>query len=199
MKKIISAIALSGLCLLTSCGEASYSNSVTNGIFSSDQSVSKSADVKSDNFRSYEAEDSANGLEEAAEKLESSSVSYKQSEVKTIDTQMLVYNCDLSIDVLEFDDSVDQFHSLINKYKGFIENESYSDGANTGKWQYSDTEKWKTLTAVIRIPSADYNNFCKDAENIGDIRRKNASVQNLTAEYSDSLSTKSVNTQKIPL
>ena len=98
---------------------------------------------------------------------------------------MLVYSCDMSIDVLEFEDSVDQFHDLITKYKGFIESENYSDGGNSTQWKYTEEKKWKTLNALIRIPSADYDNFCRDAEAIGDMRRKNASVQNLTTEYSD--------------
>lgn len=116
---------------------------------------------------------------------QNSDTDFKQSEVKTINRQMLVYSCDMSIDVMEFDDSVDKFHGLIDKYQGFIESETYSDGGSSSQWKYADEQKWKTLNALIRIPSADYENFCKDAENIGDLRKKNASVQNLTTEYSD--------------
>ena len=119
-------------------------------------------------------------------------MSYKQSDVKAINPQMLVYSCDMSIDVLEFEQALDQFHGLIDKYKGFIESETYSDGGSSTQWKYTDDKKWKTLNAVIRIPSADYDAFCSDAEDIGDMRRKNASVQNLTTEYSDLKTTLSI-------
>ena len=105
---------------------------------------------------------------------------------------MLVYSCDMGVDVLEFDQSVNKLHELINIYGGFIERENYSDGGNSSRWQYSNDQKWKTLTAVIRVPSLKYDEFCKEVENIGDLRSKNASVQNLTTEYSDLKTTLSI-------
>ena len=129
---------------------------------------------------------------EDMENSEAEAIGYKQADVKLIDTKMLVYSCDMSIDVLEFDESVDRIHELISNYKGFIESEVYSDGGSSTQWRYSEDEKWKTLSAVVRVPSADYDSFCKDAESVGDMRRKNASVQNLSTEYSDLRTTLSI-------
>ena len=176
MKKQIIIASLAGMCLLTSCGNSKQ--------FSADTAYKNEAVAESyeENY-DYEAPEATEKRSDSG--IEAEAAEYRQSEVRAINTQMLVYACDMSIDVLEFDESVDKLHALIDKYNGFLESENYSDGANTGKWQYSDEQKWKTLSTVIRIPSASYANFCKDAEAVGDMRRKNASVQNLTAEYSD--------------
>ena len=182
MKKMFTAIALAGICLLSSCGSAPTEKT------DSPQITYDTANNKGI-YTDAEAEAAeSNGENDAV----AEAIDYKQSEVKAINTQMLVYSCDMSIDVLDFDNSIDQFHSLIDKYNGFLESENYADDGNTGKWQYSNEQRWKTLNALVRIPSADYDKFCKEAEAIGDMRRKNASVQNLTTEYSDLKTTLSI-------
>ena len=183
MKKILLPLALAGTILLTSCGS---------GMKAADRAETNSSAPQYDTAEEYKSDDAYSDQEAAYENGESSSMSYKQSEVKAINTQMLVYSCDMSIDVLEFDEAVDKIHELISTYNGFIESENYNDGGNTSKWEYSDSEKWKNLYATIRIPSADYEDFCEAAEKIGDMRRKSSSVQNLTTEYSDLSTTLSI-------
>ena len=56
----------------------------------------------------------------------------------------------------------------------------------------NDEQKWKNFHATIRVPSAKYDDFCKSAESVGDMRKKNASVDNLTTEYSDLKTTLSI-------
>ncbi len=189
MKKIqLTAAVLAAMCLLASCG-AKYENSVAQGgdmgidAYRAEESYADN----SDEYYEAEAEDAKSDYSINAEAAD-----YKKADVKAINTQMLVYSCDMGLDVLEFEDSVDKLHDLIDKYKGFIERENYSDGGSTTKWQYAEEQKWKTLSTVIRIPSASYDDFCKDIEKIGDMRNKNASVQNLTTEYSDLKTTLSI-------
>jgi len=176
MNKALLSLAFAGTILLTSCGS---------GMKNSDMADTKTAMPGINNSAEYAKSDEAYSESNDEGSGEASSLSYKQSEVKSIDRQMLIYSCNMSVDVLEFDKAVDDIHELIKKYNGFIENENYSDGGNSSKWQYSDDEKWKQLNATIRVPSAVYEDFCKDAEAIGDLRSKNSSVQNLTTEYSD--------------
>ena len=182
MKKLLSAIAVSGLIMLSSCGDGVKNDAVMEKTNNADMMIS------AENYGDV----STKGEAEAQEDSGITQIDYKQSDVKTINTQMLVYSCDMSIDVMEFDSAVDQFHQLIEKYKGFIESENYSDGGTSTQWKYTEDQKWKSLNAVIRVPSADYDNFCKDAEQVGDMRRKNVSVQNLTNEYSDLRTTLSI-------
>ena len=178
MKKTLLAAALVGTLMLSGCG------SETKNSFSAADAAPRNAEAgeyyKSEN--NIELETNAPSDAETPELL---NIDYKQSDVKTINTQMLVYSCDMSIDVLEFDKAVDKIHELINNHQGFIENERYSDGGDTSQWLYSDDQKWKNFNAVIRVPSAQYDDFCKSVEAVGDMRKKDASVQNLTTEYSD--------------
>lgn len=187
MKKKITAIALAGICLLSSCGGMKEMEKASDTANTADYAYSKG-----DSANAYEAPESESMQDNGENAGEAEAIDYKQSEVKAINTQMLVYSCDMSIDVLEFDESVDKFHDLIGKYKGFIESENYSDGGGYDKWVYSDVQKWKTLSAVIRVPSSSYDDFCREAEKVGDMRRKEASVQNLTTEYSDLKTTLSI-------
>ena len=179
MKKKFYILALAGTLMLTSCGADKSSESGNTAFY----------DSKSYNAAEYNEETPA---PENQDNSEDTSSDYKQSEVKKINTQMLIYSCDMNVDVLEFDESVDKLHKLIDDYDGFIENENYSDGGNTSKWQYASEEKWKNLNAVIRIPSSKYDDFCAEIEAIGDMRSKKASVQNLTTEYSDLKTTLSI-------
>ncbi|MBQ6211393.1 MAG: DUF4349 domain-containing protein [Ruminococcus sp.] len=182
MKKILISAAFAATVALTSCGDSMSTNSAADAYNKNEPAYEMQADNAA-----YNSDSSAAESYDAEESSDSSAASedLEQNILKVVNKQMLVYSCDMNIDVLEFDESVDKFHDLIDKYKGFIESERYSDGGNSSKWQYSEDEKWKTLNAVIRVPSADYDNFCKEAEEIGDMRMKNASVQNLTTEYSD--------------
>ena len=170
MKKTLLAAALASTLLLSACG-------------SNEKNTMSAFDAAPRNAEAgeyYKSDDNAELETNAPSELEEPellNVDYKQSDVKVINTQMLVYSCNMSIDVLDFNKAVDQIHEYIKSYGGFIENESYSDGGDTSQWLYNDEQKWKTLSTLIRIPSASYDDFCKDVENVGDIRKKNASDQ----------------------
>ena len=103
----------------------------------------------------------------------------------TIKKEMLVYSCDMTVDVLNFDEAVDSFKESLDSYGGFVENESFSDGGSDSRYYYADEEKWRTYYATVRIPSADYDEFCGYAASLGDLRSKNASVENVSSEYYD--------------
>ncbi|MDO4863128.1 MAG: DUF4349 domain-containing protein [Ruminococcus sp.] len=183
MKKtaLILSLAMAGTMLLTGCGDSDKASSA------------KYEAAPQNNYAADYAESGeANYDSESVDEGGITQTNYKQSAAKAIDTQMLIYSCDMSIDVLEFDKAVDEIHDLIKSYDGFIESENYSDGGSSGQWIYSDTQKWKNLNATIRVPSAKYDDFCKATEEIGDLRRKNSSVQNLTTEYSDLKTTLSI-------
>ena len=176
MKKTSLFLALAMACTmaLSSCGDSGESKSGYAERAPQNDSSAYDSYRDGESFESDSAGDDGSNMP-----------NYHQSEAKAIDRQKLVYSCDMSIDVLEFDEAVDEIHNLIDRNNGFIESENFSDGGNTSQWRYADTQKWKTLNTTIRIPSANYDEFCKDAESIGDMRRKNSSVQNLTTEYSD--------------
>ncbi|MBP5581929.1 MAG: DUF4349 domain-containing protein [Ruminococcus sp.] len=184
MKKALLAAALASTLLLSACGSKEDTMSATDP-------AQRNA-VAGEYFKSESDSETETNAPSEYEATELANTEYKQSEVKTINTQMLVYSCNMSIDVLDFQKAVDQIHEYINSYNGFIESENYSDGGDTSQWLYSEDQKWKNFNATIRVPSAKYDDFCKSVESVGDMRRKNASVENLTTEYSDLKTTLSI-------
>lgn len=179
-KKAIIPLILSAM-LLTSCGDNSESSSMS----STNENY-----ISADNYELVA--ENADG-ESSGEDNEVTDVSDNIKENNTseniIRKEMLVYSCNLTVDVLDFDTAISSFKSNLDKYGAFPENENYSDGGSGSRWQYSDEEKWQTYTATVRVPSADYNKFCDAVAETGDLRSKNASVENMSREYYDLSST----------
>lgn len=128
---------------------------------------------------SYESPKEVSSENLMAESLENSLESSKLSR------EMLVYYCTMSIDTLNFNESVNTFKNDLEMYGGFIEQENYSDGGHSSVWYNSNAEKWQSYTATLRVPSKNYDDFCNSASQLGDLRSKNARVENVSQEYSD--------------
>lgn len=120
-------------------------------------------------------------------KAENNSVGNKQNTTNRVDKEKLVYRCNMAIDTLEYNDSVKKFRDLIKKYDGFVENETEADDGNmNGYYVYDELKKGKkhsTYTATVRIPSAKYDDFLEETGGIGEVRTKNANVENVSQSY----------------
>lgn len=196
MKKQYFCAALISALILSGCGADSSKSS--DELFSS-PAVNTNAEMESGGFMDYDyaLDASEEGYypepEEspAADNSSGSSAASTSSEASAslgadeINREMLVYSCTMSIDTLEFTSTVNGLKTLINQYGGFIEMENYDDGGSYGRW-YSESEvKWQSYSATLRVPSRNYDVFCNSAGGLGDLRSKNASVQNLSSEYHD--------------
>lgn len=172
----ISVLMLAG-CSASSDGAYFSVNSnegkYTSGAFSSDSSKS----YESDGYYSDEAD---TGDYAAKNDEESGSLS-----ADAIQKEMLVYSCNMVVDTLDFDMSLNSFKNTLEMYGGFIEKENFNDGGGNGRWYYEDEEKWKGYSATVRIPSKNYDAFCNSAGDLGDLRSKTSNVENLSQEYSD--------------
>lgn len=157
--------------MLTSCGSSGSSAAYDNAYVGSYDSY--------DSDYSYETA----AAEESPAEAESSDGD--PISANSIKKEMLVYSCNMTVDVLNFDEAVDSFKESLDSYGGFVENESYSDGGSDSRYYYADEEKWQTYSATVRIPSADYDAFCDSTAALGDLRSKNASVENVSSEYYD--------------
>lgn len=169
------------LCMILLSGCGSSSN------YSSDNTFNVSSNEKSYSVQSADS-DEAYFYSDEAEKLDASSDSSGDEDGLTADRikkEMLVYTCDMSVDVLDFDTAVSKFKESLDSYGGFVENENYNDGGSSSRWYSEDDEKWQTYSATVRVPSSDYEAFCSAAAELGDLRSKNASVQNVSSEYYD--------------
>lgn len=162
--------------LMTSCGSSNVKSSeaiAANG----------AADYSYDGDYSYEtAYDTAEAAGSSAEANNGDDDGLSANAIKK---EMLVYSCNMTVDVLNFDEAISSFKESIDGYGGFVENESYSDGGSDSRYYYEDEEKWQSYSATVRIPSSDYDAFCDKAASLGDLRSKNASVENVSSEYYD--------------
>ena len=179
-KMIISALLCS--MMLTACGSSTSNEAYFDGGAAYDMAETaavNSTDGYDPSDRSY----SVNAEESEA----SSSGAAEENGVtsEAISKEMLVYSCNMSVDVLNFDEAIGKFKDSIDSYGGFVETENFSDGGGTSRWYIENEERWKAYSATVRIPSAQYDSFCTAASELGDLRSKNASVQNVSAEYSD--------------
>ncbi|MBD5531931.1 MAG: DUF4349 domain-containing protein [Lachnospiraceae bacterium] len=195
MKKRFLHVSLIAVLILSGCGavDKSSDNYVSNGSYPSASSTQTEAgwsvnyDYADDMDYNFEAPAAAEEVESPAADPTSASGSETSNGLTSddIDREMLVYSCSMSIDTLDFASTVNGFRALLDQYGGFIENENYSDGGSYGRWYSESAEKWQSYSATLRVPSRNYDAFCNSAGNLGDLRSKNASVQNLSSEYHD--------------
>ncbi|MBR6404315.1 MAG: DUF4349 domain-containing protein [Eubacterium sp.] len=179
-RKMILTLACSGLLVLGGCGGSSGAtryDSVRESNSSKSASYSGGAEVAMD--EAYEAEayestaaDNASGSSEAAT---------KENTTNKIDTQKLIYRCNIDMETLDFGGAIASFQSLIKQYGGFIESENttlrdYSYGYDSGLGYY---------TATVRVPSDQYDAFVTSTGGIGTIKSKSQNVTNVSQEYSD--------------
>lgn len=136
----------------------------------------------------YAAETDAGYLEDSSYDMEQigdgSGVSGEADTTVDVSKEMLVFRCTMSIDTLNFEESLASLKGKIEEYHGFIERENQSDGA-TGNGKYLTDEKDKDYfyTATIRIPSEYYESFVNSTSGIGILRSKNSSVDNVSTRY----------------
>lgn len=194
-KKIIPALALS--ILLTGCSSemkrsdtampqmnGSYNFDGSAGDVAYTEAVTTTAAMENYYMADSESITSDPGLSNSVDESEAKANGNTAAE-NEIKQEMLVYTCHMEIDTLDFTSSVDTFKNDLNSYGGFIEQENYNDGGSGGRWYHENSEKWQSYTATVRIPSGNYDAFCNSAGELGDLRSKNASVQNFSQEYTD--------------
>ena len=194
MKKRFLHVTLIAALMLSGCGagDKSYDSYVSNGSYQTASATAAEGgwyadyDYADDMDYNFEAPAAEPVAEESAESPASANGSETSNGLTSdIDREMLVYSCSMDIDTLDFASTVNGFKALLDQYGGFIESENYSDGGSYGRWYSESTEKWQSYSATLRIPSRNYDAFCNSAGNLGDLRSKNASVQNLSSEYHD--------------
>lgn len=194
-------IALFGL---TGCGAAgssssnkAYENAVNgiqsdsiaegNGFNAYGYGGESNDDIKSDMESVETSEDSADTNEQGAKE------DTKKPTDNTIYQDKLIYSCRMEIDTIQYDQSIKKLRELINKFNGFLESELETDNAEdiyydeSGRYrnEVQKVAKHYTYEAKIRIPSKNYNQFLDATGDVGDIRSKNATVDNVSTEYYD--------------
>lgn len=177
-KSRICMLLLSVQLLLTGCGSAAE----TMSDYASDVSASKEAYSE----ETYDLAEGASDAEANASDAGGGSLSVTENRTDlSIDREMLVYTCNISIDTLDFEKSIGDFKDSLEQAGGFVESESYDDGYYGGSYVVDEELKDRTYTATVRIPADKYNSFLEGANELGDVRSRSATVENVSQEYSD--------------
>lgn len=178
-------------------------------LFAGCGSAKESSDSYSGNYTAAEenyAYDGEYGLAEAANyKTEGANVAAEgsvttdtQSETAEITGDKLVYTGSVTLETLNYEDTIKAVHEHIQKYSGIIEREDSWDGDNT--WYYTDGSKRKTnrtSSLTLRVPTKNFQNFIDDMDGAGKITSKSQNVENISRQYNDnSIAIKSLETQQ---
>ena len=198
---VLSILSLIFVYSLMGCGSSSYDttapmspsqNSAAMGIqVESSASNGFFSDLKGDAMMDMEVLDSA--MPEMEEAVPENGTSEKVEGSNTDDylaSQKLIYTCDMELQTLEFQKTMDSLNELIEKYDGFVESESVSD--DDYRWYYSDYYKDNgTLEAYVtmRIPTQNYEAFLGEVEGQGKLMNKSERVTNITKSYNDTSTT----------
>lgn len=180
-------IILSAL-ILTACGSSEIrgSNVKSEGVQSYDSySYAAETSPAGNAYESYEEESGYDMADAEGSNASSNNADENGVAAEKIRKEMLVYTCNMTVDVLNFDESIEQFKESLDSFGGFVETENYSDGGGSTRWYNENEEKWQSYSATVRVPSSEYDAFCKDVSELGDLRSKNASVENVSSEYYD--------------
>lgn len=103
-----------------------------------------------------------------------------------LETQKLVYTCNISMETLHFEESTKAIKDLVKHYGGFIEADTITD--NSYDWYYDNYYKDNaTLTeyVTIRIPSKNYEAFLNGVSEQGKVTKRSENVDNITKNYND--------------
>lgn len=131
----------------------------------------------SDGEFEYSPESAYNGVSSEARSVETDDTTNTLSQ---IDTEKLVYRCDMQFDTEDYNSSINELKNLMNKYGAFLE---YENEWNNGGSK--NTPSLHNYNATIRIPVENYQAFLDGIGNLGDLKNKSQNVENLSQEYSD--------------
>lgn len=104
----------------------------------------------------------------------------------TLLEEKLVYRCDMTIETLDYEGTIQNIKSLLDKYDGIIQSEREYDRSDG--WYYSDYVKRSgTLsnTIEIRVPSKNYENLLNEVGENGKVISKSTSIDNISQSYYD--------------
>lgn len=110
----------------------------------------------------------------------------KSSETVVINGEKLVYTCNLEMETLDYNQTIQRIRDSIAKYEGFVESENEYDDAY--RWYYEDyvkTTGTKHMSLTVRIPTKYYEEFLSGIEGNDKVTAKNSHVDNISRQYYD--------------
>lgn len=171
MKQMKKLFVLFALATLVACG--------------SSQSSSDGGHYATNNF-AYESASTTEGVAASEYVMEEA----KGEEVDvTLSQEKLVYTGSLSIETLDYGETMKNIRAYIKQYGGIIEYEEEYDNDST--WYYSESARrraTKNSHLTLRIPTENFETFLTSMEGTGKIRSRSTNVENITRAYNNTAS-----------
>ncbi|MGN1106116.1 MAG: hypothetical protein ACI4RH_05635, partial [Huintestinicola sp.] len=120
MKRIILPLLLSSL-LLTACGSSSYDSSYNLTNNSKTAGASYNSNVSYDSYSDAAASEEYEYADaESSDASSNSSGDENGLASEKIKKEMLVYTCNMTVDVLNFEEAIGKFKESLDSYGGFV-------------------------------------------------------------------------------
>ena len=97
--------------------------------------------------------------------------------------EKLVYNGDLLIETLKYEESAAQLKELISSYNGIIEWQDEYDG--NYNWYTGESSGTRTMTMTVRIPTEHFDAFMNAGDGVGKVISRSTGVTNISRQYYD--------------
>ncbi|MBR3346330.1 MAG: DUF4349 domain-containing protein [Solobacterium sp.] len=176
MKKVINAVT-AGILVLTlgACGSSGSHATTENAYFDGGYGIAEGAA-----YDSYAAEAPLEA------EVESAKTEDNGTETPAITGDMLVYTGSMTIETLDYEETVKAVRERISSYKGIIQDQNEWDGDKS--WYYTDGRARtsnRTLSMTVRIPTESFDSFMSDMEGTGKMTNRSENVENISRQYSD--------------
>ena len=183
MKKRVFVLIMCIIFLLGGCSSQNHSMNPSNeaGNYPSEA-------IAGDEEKAYGSADYSEDYSDTQEESQAASSTEgdkREPEIGDTDNQKLVYTCDMTIETLEYQETMKSIKDSISKYNGITEKETQTD--DDTYWYDEGRKRTGTMRSylVIRIPAASYNAFLEELEGSGKIVSKDLSVDNITKHYTE--------------
>ena len=104
-----------------------------------------------------------------------------------IDREKIVYSGSMTIETLEYEDTVKKLYDLIEQKDGIIQ----SENSEAFSSHYGSDISERSLDVTIRIPAKDFRSFISGVNGIGKVRNMHTNADNITRAYYDVASRRS--------
>ncbi|MEG1255929.1 DUF4349 domain-containing protein [Clostridium sp.] len=166
MKKLLVIFSLIIVLFLSGCGNKVSTNSEEHS--KADSVAQSSIDIGSDKNQ--------NNMETKADDITNTET------LITKENRKIINNADLSIETLEFDNSLIILEKMINSFNGYTQSSSVSQmGISSGIYR-SD----RNAEFVIRIPNEKFQDFLNEASKIGIVTNERTYGDDISSSYYDS-------------
>lgn len=117
----------------------------------------------------------------------SSPINENQASASVAKNRKLIKTVDLSIETINYDETIANLKQRIESFGGYIENEYSYNGSI---YNNSSKKQNKYCNITVRVPDDSLDAFISDVSGIGNVTQKTTSTQDVTLNYVDTESKK---------